>query len=70
LIGDPHWWLINGLQNWETLVQKLGCKIKTVFFEIEKKIKSDTFVTPFTEFVRFFKFHFAKSITIRTEYKF
>jgi hypothetical protein len=65
LIEDLNWWLTNGLQIWETIIQKT----KTVFFEIEREIKSDIFVTPFTEFVRFFKIHFAKSITIRTEYK-
>jgi hypothetical protein len=35
----------------------------------KREIKSDIFVTPFTEFVRFFKILFGKSIKIRTEYK-
>jgi hypothetical protein len=39
LIGDPHWWLTNGLQIWETIVQKLGCITKIISFEMEREIK-------------------------------
>jgi hypothetical protein len=58
--------MTNGLQIWEAIVEKLGCKIKTILFEMEREIKSDIFVTPFTEFIRIFKILFSKSIKIRT----
>jgi hypothetical protein len=61
LIGDPQWWMTSGLRIWETIVQKLGCKTKTILLEIEREIKS--------EFVRFFKIRFGKSVKIKTEYK-
>jgi hypothetical protein len=40
------------------IIQKLGCKTKIILFEMEREIKSDTFVIPFTELVRFFEFYF------------
>jgi hypothetical protein len=40
LIGDTQWWIINGLQIWETTVQKLDCKIKVIFIlEIQSRYK-------------------------------
>jgi hypothetical protein len=53
-IGDLNWWLSNGLRIWESIIQKIGGKVREVLFEIRREIKIDIFVSQFTEFVRFF----------------
>jgi hypothetical protein len=57
-IGDLNWWLSNGLGIWESIIQKVGGKIKI-----------DIFVSQFTELVRFFNIAIGKSIQIRTEWE-
>jgi hypothetical protein len=68
-IGDLNWWLSNGLRMWESIIQKVGGKVREVLFEIRREIKIDIFVSQFTEFVRFFNITIGESIQIRTEYK-
>jgi hypothetical protein len=34
--------------------QKLGCKTKSILLETEREVKSDIFVTPFTEFSKYY----------------
>jgi hypothetical protein len=53
-IGDLNWWLSNGLRIWESIVQKIGGKVREVLFETKREIKIDIFVSQFTEFIRFF----------------
>jgi hypothetical protein len=43
-----------GLGIWESIIQKVGCKVREVLFETRREIKIDIFVSQFTEFVRFF----------------
>jgi hypothetical protein len=68
-IGDLNWWLSNGLRIWESIVQKVGGKVREVLFETRRKIKIDIFVSKFTEFARLFNITIRESICIRTEYK-
>jgi hypothetical protein len=68
-IGDLNWWLSNGLRIWESIVQKIGGKVREVLFETRREIKIDIFVSQFTQFVRFFSITIGESIQIRTEYK-
>jgi hypothetical protein len=53
-IGDFNWWLSNGLRIWESIIQKIGGKVREVLFETKREIKVDIFVSEFTEFVRYF----------------
>jgi hypothetical protein len=69
-IGDLNWWLSNGLRIWESIIQKVGGKVREILFETRREIKIDIFVSQFTEFVRFFNITIGESIQIRTEYKF
>jgi hypothetical protein len=64
-ISDLNWWLLNGLRIWESIVQKVGGKVREVLFETKKEIKIDIFVLQFTEFVRFFNITIGESICIK-----
>jgi hypothetical protein len=68
-IGDLNWWLSNGLRILESIIQKVGGKVREVLFETRREIKIDIFVSQFTKFVKFFNITIGKSIQIRTEYK-
>jgi hypothetical protein len=68
-IGDLNWWLSNGLRISESIVQKVGGKVREGLFETRKEIKVDIFVSQFTELVRYFKITIGESIQIRTEYR-
>jgi hypothetical protein len=60
-IGDFNWWLSNGLRIWESIIQKIGGKVREVLFETRREIKIDIFVSQFTEFVRFFNITIGES---------
>jgi hypothetical protein len=68
-IGDLNWWLSNGLTIWETIIQKIGGKVREGLFETRKEIEVDIFVSQFTELVRYFCIVIGELIQIRTEYK-
>jgi hypothetical protein len=68
-IGDLNWWLSNGLRIWESIVQKIGGKVREGLFEMRKEKKVDIFVSQFTELVRYFNIVIGESIQIRTDYK-
>jgi hypothetical protein len=68
-IGDLNWWLSNGLRIWESIIQKVGSKVREMLFETRREIKIDIFISQFTEFVRLFNIEIGESIKIRTEYK-
>jgi hypothetical protein len=68
-IGDMNWWLANGLSIWETLVRKIGGKVREGLLETRKEIKVDIFVSQFTELVRYFDIIIGESIQIKTDYK-
>jgi hypothetical protein len=68
-IGDLNWWLSNGLRIWESIVQKIGGKVREGLFETRKEIKVDIFISQFTELVRYFNIVIGESIQIRTDYK-
>jgi hypothetical protein len=68
-VGDLNWWLSNGLRIWESIIQKIGGKVRETLFETRRELKIDIFVSQFTEFVRFFNIVIGESIQIRTEYK-
>jgi hypothetical protein len=69
-IGDLNWWLSNGLRIWESIIQKVGGKVKKVLFETRREIKIDIFLSQFTKFVRFFNIVIGESIQIRIEYNY
>jgi hypothetical protein len=54
---------------WEYIIQKVGGKVREIFFETRREIKIDILVSHFTELVRFFKIEIGESIKIKTEYK-
>jgi hypothetical protein len=33
LIGNKEWWINNGIQIWESITQKLGGRVKSIYFE-------------------------------------
>jgi hypothetical protein len=50
-IEDLNWWFSNGFRIWESIIQKIGGKVREVLFETRREIKIDIFVSQFTEFV-------------------
>jgi hypothetical protein len=49
LIGSKEWWINNGVRVWESILQKLKYKIRTIDLETNGEIKSDVFMSLFTE---------------------
>jgi hypothetical protein len=48
-IEDLNWWISNNLRIWESIIQKIGGKVREVLLEARREIKINIFVSQFTD---------------------